>query len=80
MRRYYDYTHNAHVVRAGAVQLAKSPADLRKKIMSYLKHPEQDREGRRRIVEQQLGRVDGRSAVRVAEQIVFMALERKPKS
>jgi CDP-Glycerol:Poly(glycerophosphate) glycerophosphotransferase len=77
VRRYYDYTHNAHVVRAGAVQLAKSPEDLRNKITSYLKHPEQDCEGRRRIVEQQFGRVDGRAALRVAEQVVSMASERK---
>ena len=77
VRRYYDYTHMAHVVRAGAVKLAKSPEALRETIMSYLAHPEQDREGRRRIVEQQFGRVDGRSAMRVAQQVVSMASEQK---
>jgi hypothetical protein len=77
VRRYYDYTHMSHVVRAGAVQIATSADDLRGKIMSYLAHPEQDREGRRRIVEQQLGRVDGRAAQRVAEQVVSMVSERK---
>jgi CDP-Glycerol:Poly(glycerophosphate) glycerophosphotransferase len=77
VRRYYDYTHMSHVVRAGAVQLAKSPDDLRDKIIAYLKHPEWDREGRRRIVEQQFGRVDGQAARRVAEQVMAMVLKRK---
>jgi CDP-glycerol glycerophosphotransferase (TagB/SpsB family) len=79
IRRYYDCTHMAHVVRAGAVQLGTSPAELREKVMSYLAHPEQDREGRRRIVEQQLGRVDGRAAQRVAEQVVSMAKDSSPQ-
>jgi CDP-Glycerol:Poly(glycerophosphate) glycerophosphotransferase len=75
VRRFYDYTHMAHVVQAGAVQLAKSPEDLREKIMSYLAHPEQDREGRRRIVEQQFGRVDGHSAMRVVEEVLALVLK-----
>jgi hypothetical protein len=73
VRRYYDYTHMLHVVRSGAVQLANSADDLRRKIISYLVNPEQDREGRRRIVEQQFGQVDGRAVRRVAEQVVSMA-------
>jgi CDP-Glycerol:Poly(glycerophosphate) glycerophosphotransferase len=72
VRRYYDYTHMSHVVRAGAVRLAKSPDDLQRKIISYLERPEQDSEGRRRIVEQQFGRIDGRSALRIVEQILDM--------
>jgi CDP-glycerol:poly(glycerophosphate) glycerophosphotransferase len=77
VRRYYDYTHMSHVVRAGAVKLATSTADLHEKIVSYLKHPEQDREERRNIVEQQFGRLDGRAAYRVTEQVVALASERK---
>jgi hypothetical protein len=77
VRRYYDYTHMMHVVRAGAVQVAKSPEDLRAKIISYLLHPEQDRDGRRRIVEQQFGRVDGGAAGRVAEQVLSIIAVQK---
>lgn len=75
VRRYYDYTHLSYVVRAGAVQLAVSPEDLRQKIIAYLNNPGWDREGRRRIVEQQFGCVDGHSAARVAEQVVAMAVK-----
>lgn len=39
----------------GVVQLTTSPEDLRQKIIAYLNNPGLAREGRRRIVEQQLG-------------------------
>lgn len=72
IRRYYDFTHMANVIRAKAVQLAISPEDLRRKIIAYLKDPTLDRGGRRRIVEQQFGRVDGGSGERVVEAILQM--------
>jgi hypothetical protein len=74
VRRYYDYTHMSHVVRAGAVQVATSPHELRQKISAYLKRPALDREGRQRIVEQQFGRIDGGSAARLVDQVVATAL------
>ena len=43
VRRYYDYTHMANVVRAGAAQLATSPESLREKIVTYLQQPGLDR-------------------------------------
>ena len=70
IRRYYDLTHMSTVVTAGATQLATSAEDLRQNIVRYLDHPELDRDGRRRIVEQQLGRVDSRSTERVVEAIL----------
>src|SRR5262249_31644442 len=74
--RYYDQTHMSHVVRAKAAQLAISPADLRQKIITYLQRPDLDSEGRRQIVEQQFGRIDGGSAARLVDQIVAMARAR----
>lgn len=70
VRRYYDYTHMSNVVRAGAVQLATSPEDLRQKIIAYLKNPDLDREGRWRIVRQQFGQVDGGSAERLVDAVL----------
>lgn len=72
VRRYYDFTHLAHVVRAQAVRLANSADDLRQKIIAYLANPSLDREGRSRIVEQQFGRVDGASAKRLVATVVQM--------
>jgi hypothetical protein len=77
VRRYYDSTHMSHVVRAGAVQLARSSEDLRRQTIAYLKRPNVDREGRRRIVAQQFGRIDGRSAERVVDQVVAAAVNGK---
>jgi hypothetical protein len=70
VRRYYDYTHMSHIVRAKAVQLANSSDDLKRKIRGYLNDPSLDRDGRRRIVAQQFGRVDGRSADRVVAALL----------
>jgi hypothetical protein len=70
IRRYYDWTHMVNVISAGAIQLATSPDDLRQKIVAYLKDPTLDREGRKRIVAQQFGRVDGGSGERVVKAIV----------
>jgi hypothetical protein len=74
VRSYYDYTHMANVVQACAAQFARSPDEMHQKIVAYLNNPAQDREGRRRIVDQQFGRVDGRSAERLVDQILHMAL------
>jgi hypothetical protein len=72
VRRYYDFTHMANVVRAGAAQLATSHEELREKLVDYLERPDLDRLGRQRIVEQQFGRVDGLSAARLVEQAAAM--------
>jgi CDP-glycerol glycerophosphotransferase (TagB/SpsB family) len=79
VRRYYDFTHMKNVVQLGAAQLATSPEALRKKIVTYLEQPELDRDGRRRIVEQQFGRVDGLSAARLVDQIVALISKGKTK-
>jgi hypothetical protein len=72
VRRYYDYTHMANVVRLGAAQVATSFENLQRKIADYLRSPDLDGKGRQLIIEQQLGRVDGESANRVAEAVLNM--------
>jgi hypothetical protein len=67
--RYYEFTHMANVIRNGAAQLAISPEDLKKRITRYLNDPSLDREGRLRVVNQQFGKIDGRSAERVVQTI-----------
>jgi len=76
VRRYYDYTHMLSLTRCRAVQLASSPEDLREKITAYLQRPDLDREGRRTLVEQQVGRVDGNSADRIVKAILQMLSSR----
>jgi hypothetical protein len=79
VRRYYDYTHMSNVVRARAVQLATSSDDLRQKIIAYLDRTSLDREGRKCIVAQQFGRIDGLSAARLVDQVVAIILARTAK-
>jgi CDP-Glycerol:Poly(glycerophosphate) glycerophosphotransferase len=79
VRRYYDFTHMANVVRAGAAQLATSPEGLREKLVNYLEKPDLDRPGRQRIVKQQFGRVDGLSAARLVEQAAALISKGKTK-
>jgi len=64
-RRYYRFTHYVNVTRHDAVRVAEQPEDLVELIGRYLDDPSRDREGRRRIVIEQVQFLDGRSAERV---------------
>jgi hypothetical protein len=63
--RYYSYTHYQQIVRAGAVRIAKSPAEMIAWVNAYLANPALDAEGRRRVTTEQCEFTDGRSAARV---------------
>jgi hypothetical protein len=65
-RRYYRFTHYTNVTRHGAVRVAETPGALVKAIGNYLDDPSLDREGRRRMVEEQCRFLDGRAGERVA--------------
>jgi CDP-Glycerol:Poly(glycerophosphate) glycerophosphotransferase len=65
-RRYYRFTHYTNITRHGAVRVAENPEQLIEAIGRYLDDPSLDREGRRRVVEEQCQFVDGRSAERVS--------------
>jgi hypothetical protein len=68
--RYYSYTHYQQIVRAGAVRIAKTPAEMIDAVNAYLADPSLDGAGRRRVVGEQCEFTDGRSAERVAAAIV----------
>jgi hypothetical protein len=67
---HYGSTHFKKVLRSGAVRLAQSPAEMIALINMYLSDPAADAAGRRRIVAEQCEFTDGRSAERVATEIV----------
>ena len=68
--RYYSYTHYQQIVRAGAVRIARSPAEMIDLVNRYLDEPSLDAAGRRRVVAEQCELTDGRSAERLADAIV----------
>lgn len=70
MEWHYGSTHFQKVVRSGAVRIAQSSGEMVDLINGYLADPSQDAAGRRRIVSEQCEFTDGRSAERVAAEIV----------
>ena len=73
--RYYRYEHYDRVITTGGMKVARSFDDLVRYTNEYLEHPTIDREGRRKIVEENAYRIDGKAGERVAEEVVRM-LER----
>lgn len=67
---HYGSTHFQKVVRSGAVRIARSRAELADLINMYFSEPSTDAEGRSRIVAEQCEYTDGRSAQRVAAEII----------
>ncbi len=70
VKRYYDYEYYAPIRESGGIRFAESEADLLVQVGEYLKNAERDREGRERLVREQCGALDGRSAERLANEIV----------
>jgi len=69
-RRFFYTTHYKSVARSGGVRIARSPAELVEFINMYLEKPELDREGRRRIVEESGGPIDGKCGERIATAVL----------
>ncbi|HXI30351.1 MAG TPA: CDP-glycerol glycerophosphotransferase family protein, partial [Vicinamibacterales bacterium] len=71
-RRYYRFTHYVNITRHGAVRVAETPSQLVDYVGRYLDDASLDRDGRRRVVEEQCQFTDGRASCRVAD---FVAQE-----
>jgi CDP-glycerol glycerophosphotransferase (TagB/SpsB family) len=65
-RRFPDYTHLQRVVATRGVRTAEDAGQLRELLRMYLDDPSIDAAGRRRLVEENCYRVDGRSGERQA--------------
>jgi hypothetical protein len=72
VRRNYDREHFAAVLASGGVSYVQSHDALIDAINRYLKDTDADQEGRKRLREQLLYRVDGKSAERAAQYILEM--------
>jgi len=74
---YYKTDHYQKALRHGGIRLIRSKEELVDVIKVYLRDPSLDREGRKRLVDEQCWRLDGRSGERVANA-VLEALRSKP--
>lgn len=68
-----NHVHNRRMLATGCTRVAYSPDELVSCINQYLLHPELDREGRRRLVEQECGVMDGLAGRRSGEAILTLA-------
>lgn len=71
---YYEFDHYKPVVDSGAVQVAKSPEEMRALLRSCLDDPSSRADARKRLIEHMFGNMlDGRSGERVAETLLRLA-------
>lgn len=69
-KRYYDYDHYRNILTTGGVKTAENREELIADINRYLVCPEDDREGRKRIINEQCWRLDGKSGLRIASVVL----------
>lgn len=70
VRRYFDFTHQQHVVRSGGVRVAPDLDALVREVRAYLADRQRDAAGRAHLVERLCHRVDGGSGKRVADAVL----------
>lgn len=67
---YETFEHLRPVVASGAIPFAYSTGELEDHLRRALRHPDERREDRRRLIESLLGAVDGQAGLRSAEAII----------
>ena len=74
--RFYETTHYKHIVASGGVRIAYNREELVHYIKMYLEDPSIDREGRKRIIEEQCYQLDGKACARLTEALLKLMYER----
>jgi hypothetical protein len=77
VRRTFDFTHYRRIVQEGGLHIAESPDEMVKAIVRYMKNRQLDADGRMRIVDSHLFKLDGLAWERAA-LVVCKAQLRKP--
>lgn len=67
--RYYDYDHQASILKTGGVRLAKNVQELASYVKAYLANPRLDAEGRQKIIKERCWNLDGKSGERLEKLI-----------
>ena len=66
---FYKTAHYGKALKTGAMRLPESEEELIRDINQYLANPSLDREGRRCLINEQCGKLDGRAGKRIADFI-----------
>lgn len=75
---HYGFEHYQAVIALGAARFARSAEQFAEQINAYLADPSTDREGRRRLVELQLGRRPGESTAAIIAALERIATPPQP--
>ncbi len=75
--QFYTYDHYRTVSETGAMRLARSPEELTTHVRDYLRHPDLDREGRRRLAALWCGPLDGGAGHRLASALLDRMMARE---
>jgi hypothetical protein len=77
-RRYYEFDHYRPVVESGAIMLAMSESEMPGLIRKALTEPKAGSRERLALIRRMFGdRLDGRSADRIAAQLLELAIKKK---
>ncbi len=79
VRRYFDFTHQANLVRSGGLRMVSDMHQLLDAVARYLKDPSLDSEARRKMVSEQAFRVDGLAGRRLAEAVLDALPSQPPR-
>ena len=81
IRRFYDlYTHFEVLMETGGVRYVDTPDELTQQIRVYLKNPEQDSEGRKKIIQSFVEPFDRQAGKRLAHIVSQTIIYEKQKS
>lgn len=69
-RRFLDFTHVRKFLKTGCCKIAYSAEELTKHLNSYLHNPLADSEGRKILLADQVGFLDGKSGERIANFVL----------
>lgn len=72
VRRFYDFTHYLPLMRSGGVKIAWTKEELSGLMADYIEHPEQDRQNRRVMLEEQGGVCGGKASEQTANAILSL--------
>lgn len=70
VRLIYNYDHYQPILKSGGLRLAYSKKELFDQINMYLNHPETDREGRSKIIQEFCGEIDGKGGERIYNYVM----------
>lgn len=70
VRRFFDFTHQANLVRSGGLRLTSKMTAFVDAVACYVKDPSLDSDARQRMVAEQALRIDGKAGRRVAAAVL----------